>query len=174
LSPVAVSTALMRSPSRLSGNFAHPVLGLHVPNDRLDRGATTHPAADRGGDTAHLAADPDAELLSVVVAAIAFVGRPVPKCGRRRDCRAVPWRTARTGRLWACWPGLPPIPRSRTRTARAFAFADAFDLAGVQRIDLGAGAGNDGTSLVISLTSIRSGADTAPPSRLGRSAGATL
>jgi hypothetical protein len=27
---------------------AHPVLGLDVLNDRLDRGATTHLAADRG------------------------------------------------------------------------------------------------------------------------------
>src|SRR5215469_18723710 len=52
---------------------AHPVLGLDMPNDRLDSGAATHLAADRGGDAAHLAADPDAEFLGVVVAAIAFV-----------------------------------------------------------------------------------------------------
>ena len=52
---------------------AHPVLGLHVPNDRLDGGAAAHLAADWGGDAAHLATDPDAELLGVVVAAIAFV-----------------------------------------------------------------------------------------------------
>ena len=50
----------------------HPVLGLDVPNDRLDRSAVTHLAADRGGDTAYLAADPDAEFLGVVVAAIAL------------------------------------------------------------------------------------------------------
>src|SRR6516225_3714728 len=39
---------------------SHPVLGLDVPNDRLDSGAAPHLAADRGGDAAHLAADPDA------------------------------------------------------------------------------------------------------------------
>jgi hypothetical protein len=53
--------------------IVHPVLGLDVPNDRLDRGAAAHLAADRGGDAAHLAADSDAELLGVIVAAIAFV-----------------------------------------------------------------------------------------------------
>jgi hypothetical protein len=51
----------------------HPMLGLRVANDWLDRSAATHLAADRGGDAAHLAADPDAEFLGVVVAAIAFV-----------------------------------------------------------------------------------------------------
>ena len=34
---------------------AHPVLGLDVPNDRLDRGAAMHLAADRSGDAACLA-----------------------------------------------------------------------------------------------------------------------
>jgi hypothetical protein len=52
---------------------AHPVLGLDIPNDRLDRGAAPHLAADRGSDAAHLATDPDAELLRMVVAARAFV-----------------------------------------------------------------------------------------------------
>jgi hypothetical protein len=52
---------------------AHPVLGLDMPNDRLDGGAAAHLAADRGGDAAHLAADPDAELLLVVVTAIALI-----------------------------------------------------------------------------------------------------
>jgi hypothetical protein len=51
----------------------HPVLGLHVPDDRLDRGAAFHFAADRLGHTAHLAGDPDAEFLLMVVATIAFV-----------------------------------------------------------------------------------------------------
>src|SRR5262249_29139942 len=58
---------------------AHPVLGLDVPNDRLDGGAAAHLAADRGGDAAHpgsgpgqaLAADPDPERLGVLVAAVA-------------------------------------------------------------------------------------------------------
>jgi hypothetical protein len=46
------------------------VLGLDGVNDRLDRGAAAHLATDWGGDTAHLAADPDAEPLWVIVAAI--------------------------------------------------------------------------------------------------------
>src|SRR5262249_62353002 len=62
-----------------------------MSNDRLDRGAAPHLAADRGGDAAHLAAYPDAELLGVVVAAIAFVDvdaagvcsrRPLPPRGK--------------------------------------------------------------------------------------------
>ena len=52
---------------------SHPVFGLHMPNDLLNRGTTTHLAADWRGDVLHLAADPDAELLGMVVAAIAFV-----------------------------------------------------------------------------------------------------
>ena len=32
---------------------AHPTLGLHVPNDRLDGGAATHLATNWGGDAAH-------------------------------------------------------------------------------------------------------------------------
>ena len=52
---------------------AHAVLGLDVADDRLDRGAPLHLAADRGGDAPDLAGDPDAELLLVIVAAIALV-----------------------------------------------------------------------------------------------------
>src|SRR5215831_5215211 len=52
---------------------AHTVLGLHVADDRLDRGTTFHLAADRSGDAAYLAADPDAELLFVIMATIALV-----------------------------------------------------------------------------------------------------
>jgi hypothetical protein len=59
----------------------HPMLGLHVPHDGLHRSAPTHLAADRGRDAAtrrtggpdRLSRYPDAELLGVVVAAIAFV-----------------------------------------------------------------------------------------------------
>jgi hypothetical protein len=43
-----------------------------MPNDRLDGGAAVHLASDRRGNPAHLAADPDAEPLCVVVAAIAL------------------------------------------------------------------------------------------------------
>src|ERR1700726_4286493 len=44
-----------------------------MADDRLDCGAPFHLAADRSGDPAHLAADPDPELLFVIVAAVAFV-----------------------------------------------------------------------------------------------------
>ena len=44
-----------------------------MADDRLDRGAALHLTADRGGDTAELVADPDAERLFVIVAAKAFV-----------------------------------------------------------------------------------------------------
>src|SRR5438445_13001230 len=66
---------------------AHAVLGLGVADDRLDRGAPLHLAADRFGDPANLAADPDGELLFVIVAAVALVdmdaagldpGQPLP------------------------------------------------------------------------------------------------
>src|SRR5205823_14759127 len=49
------------------------VLGLGVADDRLDRGAAFHLAADRAGHPARLAGDPHPELLFVVVAAIALV-----------------------------------------------------------------------------------------------------
>lgn len=52
---------------------AQQMLGLDVANDRLDRSAAAHLTADRDGNAAHLAADPDAGLLGVIVAAIAFV-----------------------------------------------------------------------------------------------------
>src|SRR5437763_3078104 len=42
---------------------AHSVLGLDMADDRLDRSAAFHLAADRFGDPANLAADPDPELL---------------------------------------------------------------------------------------------------------------
>ena len=116
----------------------HPMLGLDVPNDRLDRSAATHLAADRGGDAAYLAADPDAEFLGVVVAAIAFVdvdaagldpgqrlqlGNDRPKVwpSKGLPCSALACSTN--------WP--PPLSRGR-------ALADPFDLGSVQRIDLGA------------------------------------
>jgi len=54
---------------------AHPVLGLQMADDWLDRGAAFHLAADPSGDAAHLAGDPDAEFVLMVVAAIALVDR---------------------------------------------------------------------------------------------------
>src|SRR5690242_17288147 len=44
-----------------------------MADDRLDRGAAFHLAADRFGDAAYLAADPHAELLFVIVAAIPLI-----------------------------------------------------------------------------------------------------
>src|ERR1051325_7227316 len=52
---------------------AHAVLALDVADHRLDAGAALHLAADGLGDPAHLAADPDAEAVRVVVTAIALV-----------------------------------------------------------------------------------------------------
>ena len=52
---------------------AHPVLGLHVADNRLDRGEAPHLASDRRDDAAHLVADPDAELLRVIAAAIGLI-----------------------------------------------------------------------------------------------------
>ena len=52
---------------------AHTVLGLGMAGNRFDGGSPLHPAPYRFGDPADLPADPDAELLFVIVAAIAFV-----------------------------------------------------------------------------------------------------
>ena len=47
---------------------AHTVLGFGVTDDRLDRGAALHLAADRFCDATDLTADPHPELLRVIVA----------------------------------------------------------------------------------------------------------
>ena len=49
------------------------VLGLHVADHGLDGGAALHLAADDLGDAAHLARDPDPELVRIAVSAIALV-----------------------------------------------------------------------------------------------------
>src|SRR4051794_1784169 len=49
------------------------MLGLEMADDRLDGGSALHLAANGLGDAADLAADPDPELVRVVVAAIAPV-----------------------------------------------------------------------------------------------------
>src|SRR5262249_39473473 len=131
----------------------HPVLGLDVPNDRLDRGAATHLAADRRGDAAHLAADPDAEFLGVVVAAITLVdvdatgldpGQRFQLGNYRPPGGAVEGIAVRFG-VQHKLAAFRLAGRGRHRHLAAeliwragFAFADAFDLRGVQRIDLGA------------------------------------
>ena len=51
----------------------HAVLGLEVADDRLDGGAAPHLAADILGDPAHLAGDPDPELVRIAVAPISLV-----------------------------------------------------------------------------------------------------
>ena len=52
---------------------AHAVLGLEMADDRLDGSAAPHLAANRGGDPADLAGDPDPEPVRVIVAAIPLV-----------------------------------------------------------------------------------------------------
>jgi hypothetical protein len=52
---------------------AEAVFGLEMADGRLDGGSALHLAADRLGDAAHLAADPDPELVRMVVATIALV-----------------------------------------------------------------------------------------------------
>ena len=47
---------------------AHAVLGLGMAKDRLDRGASFHLTSNWPGDSAHLAACADVELLFVIVA----------------------------------------------------------------------------------------------------------
>ena len=49
------------------------MLGLEVADDWLDGGSALHFAADGLGDAADLAADPDPELVRMVVAAIPLV-----------------------------------------------------------------------------------------------------
>jgi hypothetical protein len=51
----------------------HAVLGLDMADDGLDGGAALHLAADGSGDAPDLAADPDAELVGMIVAAIALI-----------------------------------------------------------------------------------------------------
>src|SRR4030095_13662857 len=51
----------------------HAVFGLYVADDRLDGRSSFHLAPDGRGDPSRLAADPDPELVRVVMAAIALV-----------------------------------------------------------------------------------------------------
>ena len=48
---------------------AHAVLGFEMADNRFDRGAALHLAADRTGHPPHLTGDPDAEFVRMVVAA---------------------------------------------------------------------------------------------------------
>jgi len=46
--------------------------GFHTADDRFDRGAALHLAADRSGHPPHLAGDPDAEFVGMIVAAMPY------------------------------------------------------------------------------------------------------
>jgi len=125
-----------------------------VADDGLDRGSPPHLAADGGGDAAHLAADPDAELVWVVVAAIALVDVDAPGLDAGHRLHVFDHRSERMAvegvavqrlgvehELTALGRGC----RRRDRDLAAefvrrprLAFADAFDLGRVQRVDLGA------------------------------------
>src|SRR5215467_13819229 len=131
---------------------AHTVLGLHVADDRLDRGTTFHLAADRSGDAAYLAADPDAELLFVIMATIALVdmdaargdpGLPLQFRNHRAERVAVErvavQRFAVQHELAALGFGRGGGDRylAPELTRRSgFAFANALHLGSMQRIDL--------------------------------------
>jgi len=62
----------------------HAVLGFEMADDRLDRGTVLHLTADRTGHAAHVADDPDAAFVGVVVAAIAPVDMNVGLAQRRQ------------------------------------------------------------------------------------------
>ncbi len=185
----------MRSPSRPLRQF-QPIrcLALMCPMTR-STGAATHLAADRGRDAAHLAADPDAELLRVVVAAIAprlraFAGAglcrrgsggsrcrsapparrpPLPGCGHQRGlpCSALACRTnAQTDRLRLGGRGRHRHLAAELVGRAGFAFADALDLGGVQRIVLGAAPGRQASQVGPDLARTRwQSADRESPNR---------
>jgi hypothetical protein len=133
---------------------AHSVLGLGVSDDRLDGGPMAEFAFDDLGDAASLARDVDLELVvgRCVVAAIAAVGDDAGKVradlrpdlrdhgGERMPVIRVAGQRLGVGDELAA-PGA--IERGGERDFDAelvgpmrLAFADAFDLGRVQRIDL--------------------------------------
>jgi hypothetical protein len=78
----------MRSPSRpLRWLQSTRVVDFDVADDRLDGGGALHVAADRDGDVADLAADPDAELVWMVVPAIALVNVDAARLYTRKPSR---------------------------------------------------------------------------------------
>src|SRR5215471_10205782 len=131
---------------------AHTVLGLHVADDRLDRGTTFHLAADRSGDAAYLAADPDAELLFVIMATISLVdmdaargdpGLPLQFRNHRAERVAIErvavQRFAVQHELAALGFGRGGGDRylaAELIRRSSFAFANALHLGSMQRIDL--------------------------------------
>src|SRR6202040_1346629 len=133
---------------------AHTVLGLGMADDWFDGGSPPHLAANGFGDALNLAADPDAELLFVIVAAITLVDMDAAglnaglllQLGDDRPQRVAVERIAMQGfgvqhKLAAFGLGRRGGDRylaaELVRRPR-FAFADALHLRGVQRIDLGA------------------------------------
>src|SRR5215467_12348637 len=131
---------------------AHTVLGLHVADDRLDRGTTFHLATDRSCDAAYLTADPDPELLFVIMAAVALIdmdaargdpGLPLQLGDHRAQRVAVERVTVQRFGVQHELPALGLRRRGGDRylapeliRRSSFAFANAFDLGRVQRIDL--------------------------------------
>ena len=120
----------------------------------FDGGSPPHLAANGFGDALNLAADPDAELLFVIVAAITLVDMDAAglnaglllQLGDDRPQRVAVERVAMQGfgvqhKLAAFGLGRRGGDRylaaELVRRPR-FAFADALHLRGVQRIDLGA------------------------------------
>ncbi len=88
----------------------HAVIDLDMADHRLNGGPSLHLAANGGGDTADLARDPDAELLRMVMAAVALVDMdatglntgqrfeigvtgPSVRPSRGSPCRAWAWST---------------------------------------------------------------------------------
>ena len=131
------------------------MLGLHVADDRLDGGSSLHLAPDRRGDPARLAADPDPELVRMIVATIALVDVNAARLDAEEPrhlgedrAERMPVEGVAMLRLGVQHElaalGLGHRRRDAHLAAEligrsGLAFADALDLRGVQGIDLVAG-----------------------------------
>src|SRR5204862_682371 len=132
---------------------AHAVLGLGMADDRFDGGAAPHLATDRFRDPAHLAADPHPELLFVIVTAVPLVDMDAAGLDaglllhfgddtsqRMAVKRVAMQRLGVQHELAAfgfCRRGGDRHFAAELIGRPSFAFADALDLGGMQRIDLG-------------------------------------
>src|SRR5579883_2476262 len=138
---------------RLLFMCCHPGL-LHVADDGLDCGPAAHLAANGGGDAAHLAADPDAELVRVVMAAITLVDMNAAGLDAGEFLHVLDHRSERMAvervavQRFGVEHELAAPGRRRGRGNRylatelvgcvRLALADAFDFRCVEGIDLGA------------------------------------
>jgi hypothetical protein len=144
----------------------HAVFGFEMADDRLDCGSAFHLAAGGSGDAPHLVADPDPELVRMVVAALALVDMNTTGLDAGQSLqigddgtegvavpRVRPPAGPRTGSGIAvqrlCMQHELAAPGRRGGRcdgdlaaelvgAAGLALTDAFDLGRVQRIDLGA------------------------------------